>query len=158
MCFEVSVVSFGDEALAGLRAEVADWRAAARELDVAVRRLERQLADAQANVRRLEERLKSAASESTELGNAHVRQKDQLLQLCLDGEYERALDLLAFVEESWRAVNYGYKAGEVRQRIRDGARAGLEALPPRQGRERRRLGAVLERLQTNRGGSGDERS
>ena len=55
-----------------------------------------------------------------EAENALVAQKDALLAMVNDERFEEAMAALAVVQRFWRAVGYGYKADEVRQRIRDG--------------------------------------
>jgi hypothetical protein len=123
--------------------------------------VEEALAEAQAEVTRRDEvialleqqsqargkRLREMTRRESELGNALVGQKNQLLDLVNAGEYETALQLLAFVAGLWQASGYGYKTGEVLQRIRGDAKVDLERLGPRQRKERARLEAVLERVE-----------
>lgn len=121
-----------DEALAEARAAVA-------ERDEALAVLERM------NALR-GDRLRAMAQQECDLGNALVHQKNRLLALCNDGRYEQALDLLEFVAESWQAAGYGYKAREIRDRVRAEARAALDGLGPKQRKGRALLGAVLARV------------
>lgn len=54
--------------------------------------------------------------------NALVRQKDFILSLINNEEYEKALSLIGFSEELWASVNYAYKTRELRQRVLDDIR------------------------------------
>lgn len=146
MCFDVQTVTFGDEALAGAREEASAWREVAQKAEAQMERLAQALAAAQAREEAQRQRADGAPSESAALGNAHVRQKDRLLMLSNEGEYERLLDLLDFVDESWRVVGYGYKADEILRRVRGDAKRDLDGLNPRQRKEYARLQAVLARL------------
>lgn len=58
-----------------------------------------------------------------ELDNALIRQKDHILNLVRDGQYEEALTLLAFSEDLWATCTYAYKTREIRERIREELRA-----------------------------------
>jgi hypothetical protein len=146
MPFDVCVTTFGDQALENARRVVREVGELLAARDAEVADLRAQLAQAQAREQTFESRLATAASESSDLGNAHVAQKDKLLQLSNDGEYEQVLALLAFVEPSWKAVGYGYKAGEIRQRVRQDVKYLADQLDPRQKKERRRLEAVATRV------------
>jgi hypothetical protein len=146
MPFDVQTLTFGDQALESARQEAGAWRTLALESEAAVSRAEAQLAAAQAREQTFEAQLSRAASQSSDLGNAHVAQKDRLLQLSNDGEYEQVLALLAFVEPSWRAVGYGYKADEIRQRVRSDVKCLVDNLDPRQRREKKRLEAVAAQV------------
>ena len=54
--------------------------------------------------------------------NELVNQKNAILALVNAEDYERALSALALLEPLWITCEYGYKARELRQRIRDEAR------------------------------------
>lgn len=58
-----------------------------------------------------------------ELDNALIRQKNAILELVNDGQYEEALTLLAFSEDLWATCTYAYKTREIRERIREELRA-----------------------------------
>lgn len=51
--------------------------------------------------------------------NALIHQKDNLIKLVNDGQYEKAIMLLNFVEELWAAVGYEYKTKEIKERIKN---------------------------------------
>lgn len=55
------------------------------------------------------------------LDNELIHQKNHLLDLINEGKKKEALLLLKFVEEMWRACNYGYKVEEVRERCKKSA-------------------------------------
>lgn len=57
-----------------------------------------------------------------ELDNALIRQKDAILALVNNEEYEQALTLLAFSEDLWATCSYAYKTSEIRERIRTALR------------------------------------
>ncbi len=54
--------------------------------------------------------------------NALVHQKDQLIKLVNDGDYEKAIMLLDFVKEMWLAMGYDYKTREIKERIANAIR------------------------------------
>ncbi len=47
-----------------------------------------------------------------------VQQKNELLTLVNDGQYEQASTILDFLTPSWTAQGYGYKVKEIKERIR----------------------------------------
>jgi hypothetical protein len=49
--------------------------------------------------------------------NALIHQKDTLIKLVNDGDYDKAIMLLDFVKEMWLAMGYDYKTREIRERI-----------------------------------------
>jgi ribosomal protein L22 len=54
-----------------------------------------------------------------DLDNALVDQKNQILNLVRDGQYEEALALLDFSKGLWETCRYAYKTREIRNIIRD---------------------------------------
>ena len=50
--------------------------------------------------------------------NTLVRQKDEILRLINDGQYELATTLLNFTAEMWAEFTYTYKTLELKERIR----------------------------------------
>lgn len=54
--------------------------------------------------------------------NELVGQKDGILELVNNGEYERALDRLEFVKPLWLKCSYGYKYREILNRMCDEVR------------------------------------
>lgn len=52
--------------------------------------------------------------------NELIHQKNALLNLINDGQFEQATLILNFIEELWEKCNYAYKTKELRFRIRDG--------------------------------------
>jgi uncharacterized alkaline shock family protein YloU len=54
--------------------------------------------------------------------NELVHQKDRILALVNEEEYEKALFLLNFVTELWVKVEYGYKISEIKERIKGNIR------------------------------------
>jgi len=51
--------------------------------------------------------------------NALVKQKDAIIGLVNDGNYEKAIELLDFVKEMWIAVGYEYKIKEIKARVKN---------------------------------------
>ncbi len=51
--------------------------------------------------------------------NELVHQKNAILRLVNDGEYEQALTHLNLVGPLWMECGYGYKLKEIRQRVKD---------------------------------------
>lgn len=52
------------------------------------------------------------------IDNELIRQKDRLIVLVNDGQFQEALTILEFVRELWEAAGYGYKYHEMVTRIR----------------------------------------
>jgi hypothetical protein len=61
------------------------------------------------------------------LGNVLVGQKNTLLDLVTDKEFEKAFDLLAFVREFWVQTGYGYKGHEIINRAAKALQVALES-------------------------------
>lgn len=51
------------------------------------------------------------------ISNALVHQKDYIISLTNEGAYTKAYELLSFVEELWKALDYGYKIKELKERV-----------------------------------------
>lgn len=57
--------------------------------------------------------------------NALIHQKDNLIKLVNNGEYEKAITLLNFVQDMWNEVGYDYKVREIKERIRNAIKEHL---------------------------------
>ncbi len=51
--------------------------------------------------------------------NQLVDQKNVILELVNEGQYDKALMLLDFASGLWQQCGYGYKIKEIRQRVKD---------------------------------------
>ena len=54
-----------------------------------------------------------------ELDNCLVKQKNMILNLCNQGDWEAAFSALEIVGELWIAAGYEYKLNEIKKRISD---------------------------------------
>ena len=76
--------------------------------------------------------------------NELVRQKDSILALVNNGEYERALDRLEFAKELWVKCSYAYKYREIINRMCGEVRATwLDAVHHK---TREKIGKLLDEL------------
>ncbi len=57
--------------------------------------------------------------DNANISSALVHQKDHIIILINNEEYEKALWTLCFVKEVWESLNYGYKTKELFQRLKD---------------------------------------
>lgn len=60
-----------------------------------------------------------------DIENILVEQKNKILHLCNEGQYDTVVCLLAFVTPLWEKCEYGYKIQEIKERIKASIRRGI---------------------------------